>query len=134
MEHTEDNTDNQKPLLLSFLKVFETLKTRIWYDKEKNEENMVANIGIRCRNCGKITGFSAEINIYKDIVTKLVLNKVIKRVVMSWIIETNQKLKYGIDKYNPDRLTNGPWYEKCICTKLHGTVFENNIINERTYR
>ena len=37
-------------------------------------------------------------------------------------------------KNNSDRLTDGPWYDTFICTGLHGTVFEINIINAKTDR
>ena len=58
-------------------------------------------------------------------VTKFVLNTVLQHIGLSWIIESNQKFEYDIDKHNTYWLTNGPWYNTSICTKLHGTVFEN---------
>ena len=62
------------------------------------------------------------------------LNTVLHHVVMSWIIETNQQLEYDIDKHNPDCITDGPWYNRYICTKLHGTVLEIYIRNSITNR
>ena len=35
-------------------------------------------------------------------------------------------------KHNPYWLTNGPWYNTSICTKLHRTVFEKYITNARS--
>ena len=55
-------------------------------------------------------------------------------VGISWIVETNQQFKYDIDKHNPYLITYGPQQNTYICTKLHGTVFENYIRNERTDR
>ena len=37
-----------------------------------------------------------------------------------------------MDKHNPYWITDGPWYKKYICKKLHGKVFENYTINVRT--
>ena len=71
---------------------------------------------------------------YNYIITQFVLNKILHRVGMSWIIETSQQLKYEIDKHNPDWITCGPQYITYISNKLHGTVFENYIINAITDR
>ena len=94
---------------------------------------MVDNVAIRCSNCGK-TGLSVKNTNYKDMITKFLLNIVLQNVFMSWIIETNQKLKYDIDKHNLDWTTRGLWYNTSICTKLHGTVFEKYIRNTITDR
>ena len=44
---------------------------------------------------------------YKYVITKFVLDKMLNHVGMSWRIETNQQLKYDIDKHNTDRITCG---------------------------
>ena len=67
-------------------------------------------------------------------ITKFLLNTVLYHVGLSWTIETNQKLEYDIYEHNIDWLTNGPWYNISICTKLNGTVFEKYIRNARTNR
>ena len=61
---------------------------------------------------------------YKDIITLFVLNKVLHRVGMSWIIKTNKHLEYDMDKHNSYCITGGPWYSTFICKKMHGKVFE----------
>ena len=38
---------------------------RLWYDNKNIEENVMDNIGIRFRNCGKTTGLSLKIPITK---------------------------------------------------------------------
>ena len=73
-------------------------------------------------------------NNYKDIVTVFVVNKLLHRVGMSWIIETHEQLKYDMGKNNPNFITGGPWYNTSICKKLHGTVFEEFVRNARTER
>ena len=46
-----------------------------------------------------------------------------------------QKMKYEIDESNHlDWLNKGPWYKTDICSKLHGKLFEDFIINARTER
>ena len=37
---------------------------------------------------------------YQDIITTFMLNTIIHHVVMLWIIETHEKLKYYMDKNN----------------------------------
>ena len=71
---------------------------------------------------------------YKYIITSFVLNTLLHHVGMSWIIETHEQLKCDMKKNNPDWITGGPWYNKSICKKIYGTVFENYIINARTDR
>ena len=39
-----------------------------------------------------------------------------------------------MDKLNSKWMTGGPWYNKSICNKLHGKVFEGFIRNARTDR
>ena len=45
---------------------------------------------------------------------------------------SNNQTKYEIEEKNTDWLNKGPWYIKTICYKLHGTEFEDFIINSRT--
>ena len=52
---------------------------------------------------------------YQDIITSFVLNKILYRVGMLWIIETHEQLKYDMDKHNSDWMTGGPWYNTHIC-------------------
>ena len=49
MEHNEDNIETQISILPSLLKVIAMFKMHLWYDDKILEENMVDNIGIRCR-------------------------------------------------------------------------------------
>ena len=50
-------------------------------------------------------------------------------VGMSWIINYNQKMEYEMNtKINHlDWSNKGPWYNKNICSKLHGIEFEDFI-------
>ena len=53
-------------------------------------------------------------------------------VNMSWMIETNQKLKYDIEKHNLDWIAGGPYYNTSTSEIFHGAVFENYIRIART--
>ena len=68
------------------------------------------------------------------IINSFLLNKLLHHVDMSCIIETNEQLKYDMDKHNSEWMTGGPWYNTSICKKLHGNVFEGFIRNARTDR
>ena len=39
-----------------------------------------------------------------------------------------------MDKHNPEWMTVVPWYNTCICKKLHGKVFEVFFRSSRTDR
>ena len=71
---------------------------------------------------------------YQEIFTKSLLNKMLHRVGMIWMIEKHEELKYDLDIQNSDWLTGGPWYNTSICKKLHGKMFERFIINAKTER
>ena len=53
---------------------------------------------------------------------------------LSWIISSNNQIKYEIEKEKPNLLNKVPWYNTAICSKFLGTVFEYFIINARTDR
>ena len=93
----------------------------------------------KCINCKKETGLNSETNftwVYDKIITNFVLNEMLHRVVMSWIIISNQEMEYEMNtKINHlDWLNKGPWYNKNICSKLHGIKFEDFITQARTDR
>ena len=68
-------------------------------------------------------------------ITKFVLNEILHHVGMSWIIISNNEMKYEIYKSNHQNwLNKGPWYNTDICLKFHGALFEDFITHERTYR
>ena len=68
-------------------------------------------------------------------ITRFVLNTVLHRVGLSRIISSNKQMKYYIKENNhPDWLNKGPEYNTAICSKLHGTVFDDLIRNYRSDR
>ena len=68
-------------------------------------------------------------------ITKCVLSKVLHHVVLSSIIPSIKQMKYGIKENNhPDWLNKGPRYNTAICSNLNGTVFDDFIRNDITYR
>ena len=82
-------------------------------------------VAIRCRNCGKSTVISMNnMNTnYNDTINKFVLNEMLHHIGMSWILETNQQLKYDIDKYNPDWIKSSTWYNTYICKQITRNSF-----------
>ena len=63
------------------------------------------------------------------------LNTILHHVGMSWIICSNKGIKYEIDKSNhQDWLNKGPLYNTAICSRLHGSLFEDFITHARTDR
>ena len=59
---------------------------------------------------------------YKYIVTEFVLNTLLQHVGIPWIIEIHEKLKYDMDKDNPDYMTGVPWYNTYICKIIWKSV------------
>ena len=54
---------------------------------------------------------------------------------MMWIISSNDEMKYEIDKINhQDCFNKVPWYNKDICSRLHGSLFEYFITHAGTNR
>ena len=45
---------------------------------------------------------------------------------LSCIISSNNKIKYETVENNPDWLNKVPWYNTTICSKLHGTLFNQS--------
>ena len=68
-------------------------------------------------------------------ITKFVLNSILHHVGMSWIISSKNEMKYEMDKSNhQDCLNKCPWYNTDICSKLHGSIFEDFITHAITDR
>ena len=56
-------------------------------------------------------------------------------VVMSWIIISNREMEYEMNETNNQDWSNKcTWYNRSICSKLHGSRFEDFITQERTDR
>ena len=87
----------------------------------------------KCINFKKETGLNSETTftwVYDKVITKFVLNAMLHHVGMSWMISSNQEMEYDmtIKSNNLYWLNKGPWYNKNICSELHGIKFEDFII------
>ena len=61
----------------------------------------------------------------EEMITKFVLNTILHHVVMSWVTCSKHKILYETEENNhPDWFNKGNWYNKAICYKFHGKVFE----------
>ena len=91
---------------------------------------------IKCINFKRETYLDSETSftwVYDEIVTKFVLNAMLHHVGMSWIISSNREMNYEMNESNNlDWLNKGPWYNRNICSKLHGSMFEDFITQART--
>ena len=71
----------------------------------------------------------------KEMITNFVLNAILHHVGISWIIRSNEEIKYDMDENNHQNwLNKGPWYNTDICSRLHVSLFEYFITHARTYR
>ena len=134
-ENTEGIIETYISLIPSLLKIFAMFQIRLFHFKHNDEENVVQTIAIKCINCDRITGLFLKVKTVKEMITKFVLNTVLQHVSLSWIISSNNKMKYDIkENHHPDWLNKGPQYNKAICSKYNGTLFDDFIRNDGTYR
>ena len=130
MEHTTNIMRTNKGLISSLLKVFAMFDLHLIGDKEKLDV-----IAIRCINGKKETGLYIQNSTFEEMITKFVLNEILHHVGMLWIISSNEGMKYDIEKINhQDWLNKGPWYNTYICSRLHGSLFEDFITHARIDR
>ena len=130
MEHTANIIKPNKGIISSLLMVFAMFELLLIDDRYKVEA-----IATRCINCKKETGLYLETSTLDEIITEFVLNTIWHHVGMSWIICSNEGIKYEIDKSNhQDWLNKGPLYNTDICSRLHGSLFEYFITYEITDR
>ena len=119
MEHNANIMKTNNGLISSLLKLFSMFELSLLSDEEKSYV-----IYIRCIHCKRETGLYLKNTTFDEIITKFVLNSILHHVVMSWIIRSNQEMKYEMDKNNhQDWLNRGPWYNTSICLKLYGSIF-----------
>ena len=133
MEHIANKIQENKGMISSLLNTFAMFEIHL---SDGNKELDV--LSIKCTNCKIETGLDSETSftwVYDEIVTKFVLNEMLHHVRMSWIIRSNREMEYETNKTNhQDWLNKGPCYNTSICSKLHGSRFEDFITQARTYR
>ena len=64
---------------------------------------------------------------YKYIITSSVLNIVLQRVDMLWVIKTNQHFEYYMDKHDSDWIKGCPWYNTYICKNYTEKCLKNSL-------
>ena len=132
MEHTGNKIQQYKGLIPSLLKMFSMFEIRLSF----GDDDLDA-LSIKCINCTKETGLNSETSftwVYDEIVTKFLLNAMLHHVGMSWMISSNREIDYEMNtKINHlDWLNKGPWYNRNICSKSHGSRSEDFITQVRT--
>ena len=72
---------------------------------------------------------------FEEMITKFLLNSILYHVGMVWIISSKDEMTYEIDESNhQDWLNKVPWYNRAICSRLHGSLIEYFITYSRTDR
>ena len=125
---------DDKCLISSKLNMFSMFEIRLSFgDKDLD------TVSLKCIHCKRETCLYPEISftwVYDEIITKFVLNAMLHHVGMSWIISSNQEMEYEMNT-NSNHLdwpNKVPWYNRNICSKLHGIKFEDFITQARTDR
>ena len=100
-------------------------------------DNDLDIVSLKCINCKKETALNPETGftwVYDEVITKFLLNAILHHVGMSWIISYNKEMYYYkyANSNHLDWFNTGPWYNKNICSKLHGIKFEDFITQART--
>ena len=95
MEHAANLMKTNKGPILLLLKVFYMSELRLFGDKEHFDV-----IAIRCINCKKQTGLFLGTSTFEEMITTFMLNAILHHVGMSWIISSNNEMKYEIDEIN----------------------------------
>ena len=95
-------------------------------------------VSLKCINCKKEMGLNSETGftwVYDEFITQFVLNAMLHHVGMSWII-TSKEMDYDnfTNSNHLDWFNTVPWYNKNICSKLHGIKFEDFITQARKDR
>ena len=91
MEHTANILNPKQGLITSLLKVISMFDFHLidYIDK-------VEAIAIRYVNCKKETGLYLRNSTFEEMITKCVLNAILRHVGMPWIIRPNEEMKYDI--------------------------------------
>ena len=55
--HVSNNMKETYYIIQDLLKVFSMFNIRIWYDKDKDKDNVPDNLQIKCTKCNKIVGY-----------------------------------------------------------------------------
>ena len=133
MEYTGNIMQDYTHLTSSLLKMFSMIGILL-----SCGDNGLDIVSLKCVNCKKETGLNAENGFngfYDEVITQFVLNEMLHHVDMSWIISSKKEMDY-------DNFTNikklewfdtGPWYNKNICSKLHGITFEDFSISDTAF-
>ena len=130
MEHNAYIIKPEQGLISSLLKLFAMFDFRLIYDRDK-----VGDIAIRCTSCKKERCLYLGNSTLEEMINKFVLNVIMHHVGMSWIICSNEEMKYEIDEINnQDWLNKYPWYNTAICSSLHESLFGDFITHARTNR
>ena len=118
LEHTAKKWKKRSDIII--INVFAMFEIRLSYEDKKMDV-----VSLKYINCKRETGLNPETKfswVFDEIITKFVLNAILHHVGISWIISSNKEINYEIktESNHLDWLNKGPWYNRNICSKLHG--------------
>ena len=96
----------------------------IWYDETIVTKIVPYAVRILCINCGKYIGCLLDNQKIENFITTFVTNMVFQNVVLSWIIQSNQKLNFCFQHHFHSWILNVPWYNSTIFPQLQGFSLE----------
>ena len=109
MLHTARRINSTAEHFQLLLKVFSMLKIRIWYDESIVQDYFPYTVVIMCINCSKTIGGELYNQPIKDFITPSVTNMVFQYISLSWIIQSNKKLKFVFQEKYHSWIINGQW-------------------------
>ena len=108
--HVVNNMEKPSGLLKQLLKVLCIFKISIWYDKY----NVRYALGIKFINYNKIVGYELEDQTLKEVINVFVTDVVFQHVGISWIIESNEKLRFNFERLCTNQILNWLYYNTAV--------------------
>ena len=121
LEHTYFHAKGNNIIIHLLLKVFHMLLIRLWNNKKFHADL----IGIKCYNFKKSVTYKLQTEELNSVITPFVLPVVFQDSGLLWIIGKNNHILFKMAIIVSQWMDKVPWYNKIICTKLNGQIFED---------
>ena len=77
------------------------------------------------KNCNKSKSHRFTNKELNEFINPYLIHVVLQHVVLSWIIDNNNHLRFDIEQHCANWVKNGPWYNIIIYSQLIGHNFED---------
>ena len=121
LEHTYFHAKGNNIIIHLLLKVFHMLLIRLWNNKKFHADL----IGIKCYHFKKSVTYKLQTEELNSVITPFVLPVVFQDSGLLWIIGKNNHILFKMAIIVSQWMDKVPWYNKIICTKLNGQIFED---------